>query len=183
VRVEHLEGAGHPVPQDGHMSDGSEPARSSDHERDESDAERLDRNLAELLQELRVAIIGAQVLFGFLLAIPFTPRFRELGPAHKSLFTADLVLAALATALLVGPVAHHRLRFRRHAKASILRMANAAAIAGLVAVGLAISGSVLLVVSFVWSGGVVWLVTLPTIVAIVGLWFVVPILKDGPDES
>src|SRR6266702_8630201 len=86
---------------------------SSGDDRDESQAERDDRNLAELLQELRVAGLGVQVLFGFLLSLPFTNRFSTLGPGERNLYLATMVLAAVATALLLGPVAYHRLVFRR----------------------------------------------------------------------
>ena len=81
--------------------------------RDESEFERDDRNLAELLQELRVAGLGVQVLFGFLLSLPFTTRFAMLSPAQRQLYIASLMLAALSTALLLAPVAYHRLVFRR----------------------------------------------------------------------
>lgn len=151
-------------------------------QRGESEAERIDRNLAELLQEIRVAIIGAQVLFGFLLAIPFTTRFPRLTDTQQALFTADLLLAALATALLVGPVAFHRLRFRRHQKATILRTANTTAIAGLIAIGLATSGSVLLVMDLVWGGLLAWALTFPIAAAIVGVWLVLPASRDHPDN-
>src|SRR3984957_13259488 len=86
--------------------------------RDESEAERDDRNLAELLQELRVAGLGVQVLFGFLLSLPFTSRFARLSQGQRDLYLATLVLDAVATALLVGPVAYHRLVFRRWRKES-----------------------------------------------------------------
>jgi hypothetical protein len=151
-------------------------------ERDETDAERIDRNLAELLQEMRVAIIGAQVLFGFLLAIPFANRFDALDHGERVLFSVDLTLAATATALLVGPVAYHRLRFRRHTKASLLRTANTATILGLVTIGLATVGSVLLVMEFVWSGPVGFLLTLPPALTIFVLWFVIPSQKHRPDR-
>src|SRR3954468_18055414 len=97
------------------QSAGTRPAQDG---RSETQAERIDRNLSELFEELRVAVIAAQVLFGFLLSIPFTPRFTELDDSQQALFTADLVLAAVATTLLVGPVAYHRLRFHAHAKES-----------------------------------------------------------------
>jgi Family of unknown function (DUF6328) len=89
--------------------------------REESQAQRDDRNLGELLQELRVAGLGVQVLFGFLLSLPFTNRFTRLSPGQRDLYLASLVLAAVATALLVGPVADHRLVFRRGQKERLVR--------------------------------------------------------------
>lgn len=82
--------------------------------RDESQEEREDRNLMELLQELRAAGLGVQVLFGFLLALPFGQRFIKLGPDQRHLYFAVLILAALATAQLSAPVAYHRIVFRQH---------------------------------------------------------------------
>src|SRR2546429_1840116 len=97
--------------------------------RNESEEERNDRNLAELLQELRVAGLGVQVLFGFLLAMPFSNLFATLDPEQHRLYVVDLLLAALATALLTGPVAYHRIVFRRHQKHDLLRVANVMALA------------------------------------------------------
>jgi hypothetical protein len=154
----------------------------NDADRHESEAERIDRNLAELLQELRVASIGVQVLFGFLLSLPFTNRFTQLSSAQRDLYLADILLAALATALLSAPVAFHRLSFRQHAKARVLRASNRLAIAGLAAVALAISGSVLLVVSFVESGTVVPVLAVVTFGMFAVLWFLLPIARRGRDD-
>src|SRR6516165_4941487 len=88
---------------------------------DETKAERDDRNLIELLQELRVASLGVQVLFGFLLALPFTSRFAQLSHAQRGLYMASLVLAAISTALLLGPVAYHRLVSGRHRKEQLFK--------------------------------------------------------------
>ena len=155
---------------------------NDDEGRGETEAQRVDRNLVELLQELRVASIGVQVLFGFLLSIPFTTQFSRLSDKQHVLYVVDLVLAAIATALFVAPVAHHRLLFRRHAKERVLRAANVAAIAGLVAVGLTISGSVLLVVSFVGNAVVVSLVAAPMATVIFALWFVFPLVSHHRDD-
>jgi O-antigen/teichoic acid export membrane protein len=164
------------------MTAATMPTRRADSGRSETEAERIDRNLGELLQELRVATVGVQVLFGFLLALPFTTRFADLDEWQRDLFIADLLLAALAVAMLAAPVAHHRLLFRRHAKASILRTANRLAIVGLVALGLAISGSVLLVVSFVHGGALAWIVTACTVLAVFGLWIGYPLSIRRRDD-
>jgi Family of unknown function (DUF6328) len=144
----------------------------------ETEAERDDRNLIELLQELRVAGLGVQVLFGFLLSIPFTTRFVKLGHAQHALYVATLVLAAIATALLLAPVAYHRLVFRRHRKEQLVKDANGLAIAGLAAVGLAVSAAVLLVVSFVDRGATVVLITLFVVCLFAVLWFVLPLVRS-----
>jgi MFS family permease len=142
---------------------------------DESEAERNDRNLAELLQELRVAGLGVQVLFGFLLSLPFTSKFSNLSHGQRQLYIATLVLAAVATALLLGPVAYHRLVFRQRQKERLVRTANVMAILGLVAVGLAISAAVLLVTGYVAHGLPSVLITVLTVCLFAGLWFALPL--------
>jgi hypothetical protein len=143
--------------------------------RDESEAERADRNLAELLQELRVVGLGVQVLFGFLLSLPFTTRFTRLSQGQRDLYLATLVLAAVATALLLGPVAFHRLVFRRGQKERLVRTANVMAVAGLAAVGLAVSAAVLLVTSYVTSALAAGLITVFVTCMFGLLWFVFPL--------
>ena len=145
--------------------------------RDESQEERADRNLAELLQELRVAGLGVQVLFGFLLSLPFTSRFTQLGPGQRNLYLGAIVLAAVATALLLGPVAYHRLVFRQGEKERLVRAANVMAIAGLAAVGLAVSAAILLVTDYVSSGLTAALITTFVTVLFAGLWFALPLAR------
>ncbi len=153
---------------------------SADGGRNESVAERDDRNLMELVQELRVAGLGVQVLFGFLLALPFSVRFVKLSHAQLGLYVASLLLAALATALLGGPVAYHRLVFRRHKKGRLVRAANVMAIGGIFAVGLAICAAVALVVGFVYRGVAVPFIAAMTFATFFGLWFVIPMINRGP---
>jgi len=143
----------------------------------ETEAERDDRNLIELLQELRVAGLGVQVLFGFLLSLPFTNRFSSLSHPQRGLYLASLLLAAISTALLLAPVAYHRLVFRQHQKEQLVRDANILAILGLAAVGLAISASVLLVVSYVEPGFIVTIITVCTVCLFAALWFVLPLVR------
>jgi uncharacterized protein DUF6328 len=145
--------------------------------RDETPAERDDRNLIELLQELRVAGLGVQVLFGFLLSLPFTNQFKQLDGADRNLYLACLILAAVATALLLGPVAYHRLVFRQGMKEKLVKTANVMAILGLITVGLSISASVLLVTGFVagyTTGGVIAGLVL---VMFALLWFALPLAR------
>ena len=153
------------------MSSGSEDPH------DESAAERADRNLGELLQELRVAGLGVQVLFGFLLSLPFTSRFTRLSGGQRDLYLGCLVLAAVATALLLGPVAYHRLVFRRGKKESVVQAASVMAIAGLVTVGLAVSAAVLLVTGYVASGVPAVMITV-FVAGVFGLlWFAFPLAR------
>jgi Na+/melibiose symporter-like transporter len=145
--------------------------------RRESEAERDDRNLIELLQELRVTGLGVQVLFGFLLSLPFTNRFTKLGHGQRDLYLGTLVLSTLATALLLGPVAYHRVVFRRGQKEGLVRAASVMAIAGLAVVGLAVSAAVLLVTSFVASGVTAALITVFVVSMFGILWFAFPLAR------
>jgi hypothetical protein len=111
----------------------------------ETPAERDDRNLIDLLQELRVATLGVQVLFGFLLGLPFTVRFSHLHDWQRWLYLAVVMLSSISVVLLVGPVAYHRLLFRRRQVGYVLRAANVLAISGMVTVALAVTCAVLLV--------------------------------------
>lgn len=153
--------------------------------RGESAQQRDDRNLGELLQELRVAGLGVQVLFGFLLSLPFTTRFDRLSGGQRDLYLACLLLSAVATALLLGPVAYHRLVFRRGLKEGLVGAASVMAIAGLATVGLAVSAAVLLVTSYV-AGGTVATVIAAGVTCVFGaLWFTFPLARrrEGGRES
>jgi hypothetical protein len=145
--------------------------------RHETPEQRDDRNLIELLQELRVAGLGVQVLFGFLLAIPFTTRFARLGPAQRDLYVTTLILTALATALLLGPVAYHRLVFRMRRKEELVRAANVMAIAGLVTVALAVTAAMALVLSYVTPGLPAVVITAAALAVFASLWFAYPLSR------
>jgi MFS family permease len=143
--------------------------------RQESAAQRDDRNLGELIQELRVAGLGVQVLFGFLLSLPFTSQFSRLSSAQRDLYLTCLVLSAVATTLLIGPVAYHRLVFRRGMKERLVRVANVLAIMGLVAVAGAVLAAVLLLTWFTAGALAGALITVPVGVTLATLWFAVPL--------
>src|SRR5213592_1583011 len=113
--------------------------------RNETDVERLDRNLGELLQELRVALPGVQVLFAFLLTIPFNQRFALLTTAQERIYLATLLSTTIAAVLLIAPTAYHRLTFRKQQKERLVFVANRLAIVGLGFLAVAMTGVVLLV--------------------------------------
>jgi MFS family permease len=147
-----------------------------------TEAERDDRNLADLLQALRVAGLGIQIIFGYLLALPFTSKFSALGPGQRALYLATLLLAAVATALLVGPVAYHRLVFRRHLKRHLVGAANVMAILGLATVGLTISAAVLLVASYVAHGAPAVIIGVFVVCLFAGVWFVYPLTRHWDSQ-
>jgi Family of unknown function (DUF6328) len=140
--------------------------------RPETHDERVDRNLTELLAELRVALPGVQVLFAFLLVVPFNPGFDEVSQFDKGVYFFTLLATAVATILLIAPTVHHRLYFRQQDKEFLVVSANRLMLAGLAVLALAIVGAMVLVTNFLFdsaaavaaSGGValvfltVWLV-------------------------
>jgi uncharacterized protein DUF6328 len=113
--------------------------------RRESKAERADRNLSELLQELRVALPGVQVLFAFLLTVPFSQRFTALNAGQEKLYFGVLLCTAISTALLIAPTAHHRILFRMRDKDHLVVIANRYAIAGITVLAVAIMGALVLI--------------------------------------
>lgn len=116
---------------------------------EESEDERLTRNLNELLQELRVTQTGVQILTGFLLTLPFTTRFSSLDSLQRNIYLTILAGSVVATGLIIGPVAFHRALFRQGERRWIVEAANWAARAGLIALALTISGVVWLVFDLV----------------------------------
>ncbi len=145
-------------------------------------SERINRNVGDLLQELRVAGLGVQVLFGFLLALPFSMRFTELDSAQRDVYRLSVLSAAAATALLVSPVAYHRWVFRRHQKRKLLRLANVEALLGLGVEAFSISCAVALIFSFVGSSWVFSALVGIVIASFVILWFALPIIDRITSE-
>src|SRR2546423_4816528 len=116
-------------------------AREPPGPRPESREERLDRNLAELLQELRVALPGVQVLFAFLLVVPFNQRFTATTPGQRAIYFVTLLLTAAATVFLIAPSVHHRVQFRRQEKEEIVVVGNGLAVIGLAVLAVAMTGA------------------------------------------
>ncbi|HTU39196.1 MAG TPA: DUF6328 family protein [Acidimicrobiales bacterium] len=139
------------------------------------EAERTNRNVADLLQELRVAGLGVQLLFGFLLALPFTVRFTQLDGAQRDVYRLSVLSAAAATALLISPVAYHRWVFRRHQKDKLLRLANVEALVGLGTEAFSLSCAVALIFSFVGSSWIFSILVSVVIAGFVFLWFALPL--------
>ena len=142
--------------------------------RDETDLERWDRNFTELLQELRVAQTGVQILFAFLLTLPFTNRFGQVSDLDKAVYVITLVAAATATALLIAPVSDHRQVFRQGRKPELVRTASTLAQAGLGALLVAIIGAVFLVLDVV--AGLGWATGLGVVITVLylALWYMLP---------
>ncbi|ALG08027.1 DUF6328 family protein [Kibdelosporangium phytohabitans] len=156
-------------------------ARDSEHDRwnyavrGESRIQRLDRNYGEILQELRVAQTGVQLLLAFLLTVAFTPRFAGFSLFQRDVYVASLVLGAAANALLIAPAAFHRMVFRKRLKEQLVRYANRFALCGLALLMLALTSALLLILTVVlgmhagsWltGGALAWFVF---------FWYVLPL--------
>ena len=124
-------------------------SRRARYERSESEAHKLDRNYSELLQELRVAETGVQILFAFLLGIAFQQRFSSIGGFDRTIYLVTLGSAAMSVALLIAPVAIHRVLFHRRRKDELVAATSRLAGFGLVFLSLAMLGAVLLIFDFV----------------------------------
>ena len=146
-------------------------------DRRETKDERLDRNLNELLQELRVAQTGVQVLFAFLLTVPFTQRWGEVTSFQQSVYFTALLCATAAVIFLVAPTAHHRLLFRQHDKEVIVFVSNWLALLGLVMVAAATTAVVLLITDVIFTRERAYWVAGVTGALFVGLWWVFPIAR------
>src|SRR5687768_15333878 len=125
--------------------------RKQDDSTGESHKERVDRELLELLNELRVALPGVQFLFAFLLVVPFQQRGADLTEFQRDVYFITLLAAAIATGLLIAPAAQHRVLFRQQDKEALLRRSNKSAFAGLVVLAIAIVAAVLLVTDVVFD--------------------------------
>ncbi|HEY7047962.1 MAG TPA: DUF6328 family protein [Jatrophihabitantaceae bacterium] len=151
--------------------------------RDETRAQRLDRNYGELLQELRVAQTGVQILFAFLLTIAFQQRFGTLSSAQRGLYVGTLVCAALAAALFIAPVAVHRVFFRRGLKDELVTFTGRMAAGGLFFLALTMLGSVLLIVDFVSGPVAAWIITAGLAVVFGVVWYLLPArMRSGDGE-
>jgi hypothetical protein len=153
------------------------------YDRHESDAERLDRNYAELLQELRVAQTGVQILFAFLLTIAFQQRFASLSSVQRGLYVGTLFCAAVAAALFIAPVAVHRVVFRRRLKDELVTLTSRMAAAGLVFLALAMLGSVLLIVDFVSGAIEAWIITGLLAGLFAWTWYLLPLRWRVEEEE
>jgi presenilin-like A22 family membrane protease len=145
--------------------------------RDETDTERLDRNLIELLQEVRVVQTGVQVLFAFLLTVPFSSRFDEITGFQRAAYFTALVGATAASVLLIAPTALHRILFRMGQKDYMVDMSNRLALGGLVSTAVAMVAVMLLVADVMFGMGIGLAIALLTALAFAAVWFVIPMRR------
>jgi Family of unknown function (DUF6328) len=144
---------------------------------EETKEERLDRELEELLQELRLALPGVQILFAFLLVVPFNNRFAETDDLQRDVWFAALLLALGAVACFIAPTAYHRIRFRDYDKEQLVTTSTRLAIAGLVFLAAALSASAFFVTDFVFSNAIAGVVAALAAGTTGGLWFGLPLVR------
>ena len=155
------------------------PSVAEEFETGETDLERCQRNFSELLQELRVAQAGVQILFAFLLTLAFSNRMAGGGTFERVVYVVALLSAAASSALLTAPVAQHRILFRLGRKPYLVRSSHRMASAGLVLLLVSMVASVLLAVDAVLSRELAIVVTVPVAIWFVGLWAIRPWAERG----
>ena len=159
-----------------------EEAQQGGGEPGESRQERINRELMELLNELRVALPGVQFLFAFLLVVPFQQRVTQTTDFQKDVYFVTLVAAVVATGLLIAPAAQHRILFRKHDKEALLKRSSRSAVAGTFVLAVAICSAVLLVVDMLFSRTQAW-VTAGVFAVLLGWWwFATPLVQRARDD-
>jgi Family of unknown function (DUF6328) len=153
------------------------PSKRPPNGRNETDLERSDRNLVELLQEVRVIQTGVQVLFGFLLMAPLTAVFHDLNPRQRVEYYISFALTGLAAFLLMAPTAYHRALFRRGDKEYLVTIANRLTIVGLGAVGLSMAGATIFVTDVLFGLGAGAIAGAAAATVCIGLWAALPLAR------
>ena len=137
----------------------------------ESEEERLNRQLDQLLNELRVAMPGVQVLFAFLLAVPFQQRFARVTEFQETVYFVTLLASAAASALFIAPTAYHRLVFTERDKPALVRISSRLALAGIACLAVAMNGAVLLITDVLFEQTTVTITVVAMAILYIGLWF------------
>jgi O-antigen/teichoic acid export membrane protein len=145
--------------------------------RPETEQERVDRNVQELLGELRIALPGVQVLFAFLLVVPFNQGFDHVTDFQRKLYLATLLCAAAASAFLIAPSMHHRINFRRQDKENLVVVSNRLAIVGLTLLALAMTGAIVLVTDVIFAAATTAVAGLVVAGLFAVLWYAVPLRR------
>ena len=157
-------------------------SRDRAHELEGEEARKTrDRQVAEVLQELRVAITGGQILFGFLLTVPFAQRWGDTDDFQRTLFLITLLAISSATGCFIAPTAAHRIRFHQRDRSFLVSYANAAAIAGLCCLLVAMICALLLVTDFVFSRGTAIAASGSIAALLLFIWFLVPLVRYRSD--
>ena len=153
--------------------------RSRDVQPDPADEQASARRLIELLNEVRVAIPGVQILFAFLLILPFTARFGSVRGIERTVYAVALVASAIASILFMSVAAEHRLRWRRGDKADIVEVSSVATVWGLASLAVGVCGAIEVALTEVFGASLGWTVAALIMGAFAWFWFVLPLLRRG----
>jgi len=164
-------------------SGGVAPSGDNAGDDDEQPEERLNRELIELLNELRVALPGVQVLFAFLLTVPFTDRFTTLSDVQRGIYFATFVGTTIATGFFMAPTAYHRIRFRQGDKERMLLTSNRFAIVGIAFLALSVVLAVVLTADLMFGLATAVIVGLCVVLFLVWVWFAIPLTRRLRDED
>ena len=163
--------------------DASPVAGSRAGARDETRLERLDRNLGELNSELRVVVTGVQVLFAFLLIVPFNTGFKGIGPFERAVYFVALAFAALSAVCTIAPAAQHRLLFRHADKEHLVALSNRLVLVGMLSLAIAMCGCILLVATKLFGALAGSVTTVVAALPFITLWFATPLQRRRAIEA
>jgi O-antigen/teichoic acid export membrane protein len=149
----------------------------------DQEEERLNQEWEELLDELRVVLPGTEVLFAFLLSIPFTSRFSQVATTDKTIYFIAFLSTAVATLLLVAPSAQHRLLWRKQRKNAQLKLATRLLLAGILCLAVAIVSVVFLITNLLYGTALPAIVTAAVVAMIAWLWYIQPLIMRNRDRS
>jgi uncharacterized protein DUF6328 len=158
-------------------------AQNWDWGRDETETQRLDRNWSSLLQELRVAQTGVQLLTGFLLTLPFQQRFAQLDAVMRTVYLVTVGCSIGATILLIAPVSMHRLLFRRHQLSTVVSAAHSFAMVGMLLLGVALAGVAVVIFDTVIGRTQAWVAGGCTLAALAAFWYLMPLVGRRNEDT
>jgi hypothetical protein len=148
-----------------------------------NEEERQNRQMIELLNELRVALPGVQILFGFLLTVPFAQGFQRIDGTEKALYYATLLSTAISAVCFIAPSATHRLRFHQHDRPYIIETAHKYTIAGLIWLALAIVLALVTITDYLYEDSAMFVFPALVALLLVGLWFARPLLRGASENE
>jgi hypothetical protein len=163
------------TPEGSESSDRRSGAAAGHDPAEESQSQRVNREFIELLQELRIAVPGIQILFAFLLTVPFNPRFVDLSDMERACYLATLIACAVSTICLIEPTAYHRARFREGVKERTLAVAHGLIKLGLAALAVAVVGVLFTIASFVYSAATGIVLGVLAVAGFLGVWVLLPL--------
>jgi Family of unknown function (DUF6328) len=165
------------------VSTGTDPTSTTAGDPHRDERAKRDRQMIELLNELRIALPGVQILFAFLLTVPFSQRFEDLTTFQLDVYYVTLIASMLSASCLIAPTAAHRLRFHQGDRAWVIESAHRLSIGGLVCLAVAMGSALLLITDVLFNGPRVWIYTAVVWGSLVAVWFVRPLMRHARGMS